>query len=285
MRPEIDQLAPVVQVLLDQLRGDRGKEDLSALGLAAEPSGEADRGADVVRTRALRLTGVDAEASRDVEALGPLLGDSARVAATAASSAPSAESNTEMVDSPSPIDLRNRPPRRSTQSAISSSLRTSASAIAAGSESHSSAALDVRETERDHARWQCVGPARPKAFDEFPGRRRPARGVGRHPQANRGFELVGLCRIDSLPGRQHAGGCGTGQQRERRRRERVDIAGARRRAIRSQLRRSEARRAHPPTERVRGRRDAEIDQLDPPARRQDQVCRLDVAMDDRRTCE
>ena len=61
---------------------------------------------------------------------------SALVAAIAAASAWGAESKTDTVESPSPMDLRKRPPCDSTWSAISSSWRTSASAIATGSESH-----------------------------------------------------------------------------------------------------------------------------------------------------
>jgi hypothetical protein len=59
-----------------------------------------------------------------------------RLASRAASTAAGAESNTDMVESPPPVDLIRLPPRASTASAISSSWRTSASAIASGSDSH-----------------------------------------------------------------------------------------------------------------------------------------------------
>jgi hypothetical protein len=74
MRPEIDQLAARRQMPRDQLRGDRRDEDLSAFGLAAEPGGETDRGPEIIRASALRLTGMDAETDRDVQALPPVLG-------------------------------------------------------------------------------------------------------------------------------------------------------------------------------------------------------------------
>ncbi len=72
---------------------------------------------------------------------------SARLAASAASTAAGAESNTETVESPSPIDLIRLPPRASTASAISSSWRTSASAIASGCDSHSAAEPSMSEQQ------------------------------------------------------------------------------------------------------------------------------------------
>jgi hypothetical protein len=59
-----------------------------------------------------------------------------RAASTAAITASGAESNTETVESPSPIDPMNRPPWVAMESAINSSWRTRASAIAVGSVSH-----------------------------------------------------------------------------------------------------------------------------------------------------
>ena len=176
MRPEVDQLAAVGQVPADELGRHRGEEDLAAVCLLAEPGGEVDRRSEVVGPPTFRLAGVEAEAGGDRRGRRPVLGrQRTRGRERAAASAAGAESNTDIVESPSPIDLRNRPPCASTQSAISSSCRTSASAIAAGSRlPHRDRALDVRHAERDDAGRQRLGPARPEAFDQLAGRGRPA---------------------------------------------------------------------------------------------------------------
>ena len=70
-----------------------------------------------------------------------------RLAASAASTAAGAESNTETVESPSPIDLIRLPPLASTASAISSSWRTSAAAIASGSDSHNALEPSISEQQ------------------------------------------------------------------------------------------------------------------------------------------
>ena len=72
---------------------------------------------------------------------------SVRLAASAASTAAGAESKTDTVASPSPIDLIRLPPRASTASAISSSWRTSASAIASGCDSHIAAEPTMSEQQ------------------------------------------------------------------------------------------------------------------------------------------
>ena len=85
-----------------------------------------------------------------------------------------------------------------------------------------------------------------------------------------------------VPRRQHARRWRPAQQRERGGRKRVDVAGARRRPVGGELGRAKARRARAPARRRRGRGQAEVDELHAPALGQDQVRRLDVAVDDRR---
>ena len=74
----------------------------------------------------------------------------------------------------------------------------------------------------------AAAPAGAQALDELARRLRPARRIGRHPEPDRGLELLGLRRVEALPRGQHAGRRRAGQQRERGRRERVDVARARR---------------------------------------------------------
>jgi len=101
---------------------------------------------------------------------GQVSAASARVAASAASSAWGAESNTETVESPSPIDLMTLPPRDSTRSPMISSWRTSASAIAPGSESH--IAVDPSMSDMQKV-MKPVGSAAPQ-----PARRRSTSSPG-----------------------------------------------------------------------------------------------------------
>ena len=138
---------------------------------------------------------------------------------------------------------------------------------------HRARPLDVRHAERDHAGRQRRGPARPQPLDQLPGRRRPARRdrspvpVESRPRAAR------PARVDPLPGRQHAG----------RRRTR---SAARTRSPPARTRRwpaTERRRPPAPApgspasraaaQRARRRGQAEVDELDPAARGQDQVRR------------
>ena len=85
-------------------------------------------------------------------------------------------------------------------------------------------ALDVRAAERHHAGRQRLRPAGPQALDELARGLRPALRVRRHPEPDRGLELLCLRRVEALPRGQHAGGRRAGEQRERGRRERVDVA-------------------------------------------------------------
>ena len=82
---------------------------------------------------------------------------SVRLAASAASIAAGAESKTETVESPPPIALIRLPPRAWTASAISSSWRTSASAIASGWDSHS--AVEPSRSEQQNVTTPVGNPA------------------------------------------------------------------------------------------------------------------------------
>ena len=194
-----------------------------------------------------------------------------------------AESKTETVESPSPIDLIRLPPRASTASAISSSWRTSASAIASGWASHSAVEPSMSEQQNvTHAGRQRGRPAGAQALDQLARGLRPARRIGRHAEPDRGLELLRLRRVDALPVGQHAGRRGAGQQRERGRRERVDVARARRDRPGGELGGAVARGAGAHARHVGRGREAEVDELDPAALGQDQVAGLDVAVDHRR---
>ena len=179
VRPEVDELAARGQMPGHQLGGDRRQEDLAAVGLAADSRREVDRWRRRSRSRGARPHRCGYRTARrreDLPATSRPTG--ARVAASAA-----VERTWRRVEHrdggiASPFDLRNRPPRRSTHSAISSSCRTSACAIAAGSESHIGARpLDVRQAERDHAGGQRLRPARAQPLDQLPRRRRSPRRV------------------------------------------------------------------------------------------------------------
>ena len=69
------------------------------------------------------------------------------VAASAPATAAGAESKTDTVESPSPIDSIRLPPWASTASAISSSWRTSALAIASGCASHNAVERSMSEKQ------------------------------------------------------------------------------------------------------------------------------------------
>ena len=62
VRAEIDQRAPRRQMAGDEVRRDRGEEDLAAVGLRAQARREVDRRAEIVGAAALGLAGVQAEA-------------------------------------------------------------------------------------------------------------------------------------------------------------------------------------------------------------------------------
>ncbi len=82
-----------------------------------------------------------------VQSFGQGSAPSARVAVIAACTASDADSNTENVESPSPLDFRKRPRCDSTAPATSSSWRTSAAAIAPGSCSHSAVEETMSDTQ------------------------------------------------------------------------------------------------------------------------------------------
>ena len=131
-----------------------------------------------------------------------------------------------------------------------------------------------------------VGKAAPQpraqALHELARRRRAARGIGRQSEAERGLQLLGLRGLDAVPRRQHARRRRAAQQRERGGRKRIDVAGARRRPVGGELGRAIARRARAAARRVGSRGHAEVHELHAPTLGQDQVRRLDVAVDDRR---
>ena len=143
-------------------------------------------------------------------------------------------------------------------------------------------ALDVRQQKRRDPRRERLAPAGAQPLHELAGGRGPALGVRRQPRPDRGLELLGLRRVDPVPGGQDARRRRAGEQRERRGGQRVDVAGARREPVAGELRRPEARRPAAAKDRVRRRGHPEVDELDAPALGQDQVGRLDVAVDDRR---
>ena len=125
-------------------------------------------------------------------------------------------------------------------------------------------------------------PARSRSTSS-PGVAGPPRRVGRQAAADRGLELLGLRGVDALPRRQHAGRRRAGEQREGRRGQRVDVARARRRR-----RRRRARARGSPAVPLRRRERVGADDspkstsLTRPPLGEDQVGRLDVAVDDRR---
>ena len=107
---------PSGQVSRRRARGRRREEDLAAVGLTAHARGEVDGRAEVVGVRGARPRRC-ADPKRAAMRSPAGHGSSAAAHGSqrrAASSAAGAESNTETVESPSPIDLRKRPPRAST---------------------------------------------------------------------------------------------------------------------------------------------------------------------------
>ena len=99
---------------------------------------------------------------------------------------------------------------------------------------HRRRALDVGEAERHHAGRAArrPSPARRRSTNS-PGVAGRRAGSVASPRRIARLELLGLRRVDALPGRQHAGGRSAGQQREGRRGEasrcRWPASGARRR--------------------------------------------------------
>ena len=74
MRAEIDQFAALGEMRGDQLGRNRREEDLPAVGLVAQLGREVYRRPEVVGAAAFGLAGVNAEANRDRQILGPRLG-------------------------------------------------------------------------------------------------------------------------------------------------------------------------------------------------------------------
>ena len=207
------------------------------VGLAADPRREVDASGRSSRRRAVRPRRCGCPKRTAIaQSVGHCSAPSARVAAIAASTAPDADSKTETVASPSPMDLRKRPPCASTAAAMSSSWRTSAR-HRAGSRSHSArGALDVRAGRTSSRRSEASPPSR-RAAARRARRASPGGAPDRSPgQADRGLELLGLRGVDALPAPAAARRWGAGQQRERRRGQRVDVARPRRRARRRRAR-------------------------------------------------
>ena len=181
-----------------------------------------------------------------------------------------------------PSTRSGRPPWASTTSAISSSWRTSASAIASGCASHS--AVEPSMSEKQNVNTPvgsaAVQPARRRSTSSpgVFGRRAGSVAIPSRIAASSCSACAG-----GMPSQlgKHTRRRGARQQRERGRRQRVDVAGARGRAFRGEFRRAVARRPGPPPRHVRRRGQAEVDELDPSAAGQDQVARLDVAVDHR----
>ena len=71
MRAQVHEPVPLGQARRHELGGDRRHEDLPAVGLAAQTSGEVDGGTEVVGAATLGLAGVEAESDREVELARP----------------------------------------------------------------------------------------------------------------------------------------------------------------------------------------------------------------------
>ena len=165
----------------------------------------------------------------------------------------------------------------------SSSWRTSAAAIAPGSRSHSS----VEPTMSD--RQNVVTPVGSVAAQPARSRSTSSPGVaGRRAGSVASPRRIAFsscsARAGSIPSQAGSTPCGrgAGQQREGRRRQPVDVARARRRGARRELRSAVAGRSRAAPEHQRRGRQPEVHELDVPAAGQDQVRGLDVAVHDRR---
>ena len=92
VRSDVHQLAALGQARGDEVRAHGRQEDLAYIGLAAKPRREIDRGPEVVGPAALRLAGVDPEASGDVKFARPRLGGQRPASPRARPRAPAAQS-------------------------------------------------------------------------------------------------------------------------------------------------------------------------------------------------
>ena len=169
---------------------------------------------------------------------------SARAAASAAATASGAESNTETVESPSPIDPMRRPP--CARHAVGDQLVVAHERLRhrrrIGSHSAVEPSMSDRQNVTTPVGSAAAQPARSRSTSS-PGVAGRRAGSVAMPEPDRRLELLGLRRVDALPGGQDAGGRGAGEQRERGRGQRVDVARARRRAAGGELRRAVAGRA------------------------------------------
>ena len=143
-----------------------------------------------------------------------------------------AVSKTETVESPSPIDLRKRPPCASTACTIGSSWRTSAEAMTSGCCSQSAVEPSMSVRQKVTTPVGSDSPSRPAGARRIRPGSEVAGRIGCQPETDRLLEADGLFRVDAVPPGQHAGRHRPGQQCERRRREQLDVRGPQRRGRR-----------------------------------------------------
>ena len=283
VRPEVNQVAPRGEALPDEVRGHRREEDLAAVGLAAQPGREVERRAEVGGPAALGLAGVQPEAHHDLEPARPALGRQRMRGGQGGLERlrRRVEHRDRGVALAHPLD--NHPATR--LHLVGDDLVVADEGLrhrAGIGLPHRGGALDVRHAERHDAAGQGRAPAGPQPLDQLPGRLRPPCGLRCEAEPDGALELLCLRGVDALPGRQQAGRRRAGEQREGGRGQRVNIAGARRHSASGELGGPEPGSARAAPRRVGSRRETEVDELDAPASRQDQVRRLHVAVDHRR---
>ena len=223
--------AALRQVAGDDLRRDLRQEDLPAVGLGAQPRREADRRAAVVRVAPLGLAGVDAPAHRDARcrpATARLPAPAWRPARPRPRPAPSRTPTPSSRPRPSTRSGCRRGPRRRPRSARRGARARRPSPPGAPPTARVEPSMSEKQNVSTPVGSAADQPTRSRSTSSpgVFGRRAGSVAIPSRIAASSCAACAGS--IPSQSGSTPAGG-GARQQRERGRRQRVDVAGARRR--------------------------------------------------------
>ena len=137
---------------------------------------------------------------------------------------------------------------------------------------------DIGEQHGRDSRRSFVAPAGAQSLDQFARRCRPPCGIDREPFAQPCFQTAGYVGRDAVPPGRATSRRFTGQQREDRRRQAEDVAGAGRDATAGDLRRAKTGSSTASSRRDRHRRRSEVDEHDATGAVEDEVGRLHVTV-------
>ena len=240
------------------------------------------------RTRAARLTvgpstspstAMTSPVARPARTRTPPALERLRCIAIAACTALPAFGNAETVASPSTVAPTRRPPCASTARSITSCISASNAGTRCGARSHSCVepTTSVSNMVATPVGVSSPQPARSRSTSS-PGVAGRRAGSIASPSRNACFQTAGYVGRDAVPPWRATSRRFTGQQREDRRRQAEDVAGAGRDATAGDLRRAKTGSSTASSRRDRHRRRSEVDEHDATRAVEDEVGRLHVTV-------